>query len=157
MQALGTAIVDGDVDLQRQARSIAASPSLWLPFARFEEPRFRLKLPTGPHFEAWLLTWPPGQTTGVHDHGGSLGCFTVLEASVWETLLDEHGVAHETRQDVGELRSFGADVIHEVRNVATAAAITLHLYRPHLTRMTHNVNEDGQLRPRETWIAGKDW
>ena len=157
MALLGGTTVNRDLELESQARRMAASPSLWLPFARFEEPRFRLKLPTGPEFEAWLLTWRPGQGTGLHDHGGSSGCFTVLEASVWETVVDPQGVAHETRYAAGDLRSFDEDLIHEVRNVGTVGAITLHLYRPHLTSMTHYESEGGQLRAIETSIAGRDW
>ena len=38
-------------------------------------------------YEAWLLTWLPGQSTGLHDHGGSAGAFTVLSGVVEESTL----------------------------------------------------------------------
>lgn len=156
MAATGST-VKRDVDLEAQARALASSPSLWLPFARFEEPRFRLKLNVSTEYEAWLLTWLPGQTTGLHDHGGASGCFTVLQASVWETVIDERGRPHETRFAAGAVRSFESDIVHEVCNVGTVGAITLHLYRPELTSMTHYSNEGGRLRALETAVAGQDW
>ncbi len=124
MALFGAPTVNRDVELESHARAIAASPSLWLPFAGLEEPRFRLKLPTGPEYEAWLLTWLPGQTTGLHDYGGSSGCITVLEGTVWEAVVDPQGIARETRFAVGDLRRFYEYIIREVRNVGTIGAIS---------------------------------
>src|SRR3954471_14017962 len=72
---------------RERARSLARRPDLWRPLVQFTEPRFHARLASGPDWEAWLLTWLPGQSTGLHDHGGSAGAFTVLAGSVDEDLI----------------------------------------------------------------------
>ena len=34
--------------------------------------------------EVWLLSWLPGQRTGFHDHGESVGAFTVARTMLFE-------------------------------------------------------------------------
>jgi hypothetical protein len=101
--------------------------------ARFTEPQrwwARLALTAG--VEVWLLTWLPGQGTEPHDHGGAAGSFTVLGGEV----LEEHRYpgrrigrrTYGSGQGIG----FGGDRAHEVRNVGTLPAMTVHAYSPPL-------------------------
>lgn len=51
-----------------------------------ELPDERVGLPprTGPGYEAWLLSWLPGQGSGPHDHGRSSCVLTVLAGTLTE-------------------------------------------------------------------------
>lgn len=149
--------VPSDAALEALARDLAADTALWEPLVRFAEPRVCVPLDAGPGAEAWLLMWAPGQGTGLHDHGGASGCFTVLRGSVDETTVDGDGTVREDRYEVGDMRSFGVDVIHDVRNEGATGAVTLHVYRPQLSAMTHYSREGGVLSETGTRLAGRDW
>ncbi len=146
-----------DRALEVRARGLAAQTARWEPLVRFAEPRVCVRVDGGPDVEAWLLMWTPGQGTGLHDHGGSSGCFTVLRGSIWETTVDAEGMLTERRYEVGEARSFAEDVIHDVHNEGSAGAVTLHLYRPELAAMTHYAHDGGVLSQTVTRRAGRDW
>src|SRR5947209_5559422 len=102
------------------AARLAADEQLWRPHVQFRSPRHYTRLLAGNGWEAWLLTWLPGQSTGLHDHGGSAGAFAVLEGA-----LDESVVVPDRQQDVprvttracgdraGALRAVGPRPIHD--------------------------------------------
>lgn len=123
------------MELESKARSIAASTTLWQALARFEAPGFRLRIPTDGQYEAWLVNVRPGHTTSLRN--GSRGCFTVLQASVWERVVDEQGIAQDRRYSLGDVRSFDQHLSHKLSNVGTVDAITLHLYGPLLMGTAH--------------------
>lgn len=146
-----------DLGLEATVRDLASMRGLWQPLVRFTEPRLKVRLDVGPDVEVWLLTWSPGQGTGLHDHGGSSGCFTVLQGNLWETVIDPDGAAHELRYQAGELRSFDSEFIHDVRNEGVIGAASLHVYRPELRSMTHYSAADGSIEVVRTQYAGIDW
>lgn len=146
-----------DLDLEATARAIVADSARWEPLVRFAEPRVCVRIDAGPDAEAWLLMWTPGQGTGLHDHGGASGCFTVLRAAIWETTVDADGAERVARYEVGDIRGFDGDVIHDVRNEGPVGAVTLHLYRPELAAMTHYSRDSGVLSQTGTRFAGLDW
>jgi quercetin dioxygenase-like cupin family protein len=138
------------------ARSLAARPRVWRPLVRFTEPRYHVRLAVGPHWEAWLLTWLPGQSTLLHDHGGSAGAFTVLGGLVDEAIpLRGHLLTRRYR--TGKIRSFGPDHVHDVANHSRRTAVTLHVYTPRLTTMTRYVLTDGELVATCVEREGEDW
>ena len=60
-------------------RALAADRSQWAPLVRYDATsRWYHRLRTGPGYEVWLLSWVPGQGSGLHDHGRSSGVLTVL-------------------------------------------------------------------------------
>jgi len=146
-----------DPFLASTLRDLAADRNRWEPLVRFANPRVGVRLDTGPEVEAWLLMWSPGQGTGLHDHGGASGCFTVLRETMAETVVDAVGGSQEFRYRAGDVRSFDTDFIHDMRNAGTVGAVTLHVYRPELTQMTHYTAEDGLLIAVETRYAGRHW
>lgn len=75
-------------DLLSIARRYAADPDQW-PFAPRFDPRQRWygRLAERPDHEVWLLTWLPGQTTDLHDHGGSAGAFVVISGTLIEQTV----------------------------------------------------------------------
>jgi quercetin dioxygenase-like cupin family protein len=51
-------------------------------------PLWSVPLLVTPEVEAWLVGWPAGLVTGVHDHGGGTEAVTVVEGSLSEECLD---------------------------------------------------------------------
>jgi hypothetical protein len=146
------------------ARSLAGRVDLWRPLVRFSGRRFSARFATGPGWEAWLLTWLPGQSTGLHDHGGSEGAFAVLTGSVDEDLplRRPHGGAarihlRSRRYGPGEVRAFGTQHVHDVAARSGRRAVTLHVYAPRLTTMTRYDLSDGQLVVTVREREGEDW
>ena len=113
------------------ARSIAADRSQWEHLVRYDAAsRWYHRLRTGPGYEVWLLSWVPGQGSGLHDHGGSSGVLTVLDGALTERT--DRG----TRAlGSGAQRVFAPSYVHEVVNDALEPAVSLHIYYPGLTDM----------------------
>jgi len=113
------------------ARSVAADRTQWEHLVEYDATtRWYHRLRTGPGYEVWLLSWVPGQGSGLHDHGPSSGVLTVLEGTLTERT--ERG----TRAlGAGGQRVFAPGYVHEVVNDTLEPAISLHVYFPGLTEM----------------------
>lgn len=113
------------------ARAIAADRAQWEHLVEYDATsRWYHRLRTGPGYEVWLLSWVPGQGSGLHDHGRSAGVLTVLEGTLTERT--ERG----TRAlSAGTQRVFAPGYAHEVLNGALEPAVSLHIYYPGLTEM----------------------
>ncbi|MGW0858548.1 cysteine dioxygenase [Streptomyces sp. NPDC002690] len=113
------------------ARSIAADRSQWAPLVRYDATtRWYHRLRTGPGYEVWLLSWVPGQGSGLHDHGQSSGVVTVLEGE-----LTEHTERGTRRVGSDGQHVFAPGYVHEVVNDSLTPAVSLHVYFPGLTEM----------------------
>ncbi|MFJ6720961.1 cysteine dioxygenase [Streptomyces sp. NPDC091259] len=113
------------------ARSIAADRDQWEHLVRYDATtRWYHRLRTGPGYEVWLLSWVPGQGSGLHDHGGSSGVLTVLEGE-----LTEHGPRGPLALAAGAQRVFAPGYAHDVVNDTLDGAVSLHVYFPGLTEM----------------------
>ncbi|MYW00093.1 cysteine dioxygenase family protein [Streptomyces sp. SID3343] len=102
--------------------------------------RWYKRLAATEDMEIWLLSWLPGQGTGLHDHGGSSGVFTVVSGELHErslviTPLRRAG-ARERVLTAGSARVFGPTYVHEVTNMGTEPAVSVHVYAPKLNSMT---------------------
>lgn len=124
---------------------ILAERDQWLPDVRFDaaERWYRRldvsHLGSGLDVEAWLLSWLPGQRTGLHDHGGASGGFAVVAGSLREhsVRVSGHGQPRllTVSRHAGQQRLFGARHIHEIVNAGPEPAVSVHLYSPTLTTM----------------------
>lgn len=123
------------------ALRLAASPAEWITRVRLNPAgRWYERIHLDDSHEVWVISWLPGQGTGFHDHGGSVGAFAV----VWGTLMERRVVGGAATGQVlakpvgaGESRAFGQRYIHDVRNAApTAVAVSVHTYSPPLSQMT---------------------
>jgi predicted metal-dependent enzyme (double-stranded beta helix superfamily) len=149
----------GSRALSRIAGQLAAEPSLWWPHVRFQEDdRFYTRVSSGEAYEAWLLTWLPDQSTGLHDHGGSSGAFVVVKGALTETTVAPDG-AHEVVRTLHRrhVRTFGTAHVHDVANRGPDPAISLHVYAPALTTMRRYERVDEQLRQVSQERAGANW
>ncbi|MER7203423.1 cysteine dioxygenase [Streptomyces sp. CB01635] len=113
------------------ARTIAADPGRWEHLVEYDATsRWYHRLQTGPGYEVWLLSWVPGQGSGLHDHGRSSGILTVLQGELTER--SERGTRTLAP---GAQRVFAPGYVHEVVNDALEPAVSLHVYYPGLTEM----------------------
>ncbi|RJK95458.1 cysteine dioxygenase [Vallicoccus soli] len=163
--SLGAALPHGPgapspADLSRLVRRLAAEQDLWRGAVRYDpDHRHYARVATGTGYEAWLLTWLPGQSTGLHDHGGSAGAFTVLRGALRELSPRADGLRTRLRERVlqtAAVRTFGPDHLHDVAAL-DGPAVSLHLYGPALTTMTRYALVDGVLRVTAREGAGSDW
>lgn len=146
------------------ARRLARDEARWLPQVRFdagERVAVQLAIPAD-GCEAWLLTWLPGQRTGLHDHGGAGGAFAVLRGSLDETTLAPAGPGGfrptKARLSAPAVRAFGHHHVHDVLNAGVVPAVSLHVYAPALTTMTrYRLQADGRLDVLARERAGRDW
>ncbi|KNX37484.1 cysteine dioxygenase [Luteipulveratus halotolerans] len=107
-----------------------------------------------PQLQVWVIAWPPGTSTGWHDHGGAIGAFRVVRGS-----LDEHSWAageQRRRLGAGDLRMFSGTHIHDVRNVGARPALSVHAYSPNLASMTRYTLTDGRLAVADV-DEGEQW
>jgi predicted metal-dependent enzyme (double-stranded beta helix superfamily) len=150
--------------LHRLAQDLAHRTDLWRSRVSFaHDTRFSVRVAVTDDYEAWLLTWLPGQSTGLHDHGGSAGAFVVLEGSVEEaTLAPARGsspaaLVHRTLT-AGRVRSFGEHYVHDVTNTGAVPAVSLHVYAPALETMRFFVlDELGRPQVVSLEQSGTDW
>lgn len=122
-----------------------ASSSQWLERVRLRrDQRWYEQLYQGSEYDVWVISWMPGQTTGFHDHGASSGAFVVTTGN-----LEEHRPGERARvMSAGQSHAFDRDYAHDVRNVSSAPAISIHAYSPPLTEMNEYEIEGKRLVPR---------
>ncbi|MEU6391194.1 cysteine dioxygenase family protein [Streptomyces sp. NPDC046939] len=114
------------------ARAVAADRAQWAHLVEYDATsRWYHRLRTGPGYEVWLLSWVPGQGSGMHDHGPSSGVLTLLEGELTERT--EKGAFRTLR--AGAQRVFAPGYAHEVVNDSLEPAVSLHVYYPGLTEM----------------------
>lgn len=144
-------------DLLDVARRHAAAPDRWAVPACFDPvQRWYARLEATEEHEVWLLTWLPGQGTDLHDHGGSSGAFLVASGELVEQTVVGGRLAPR-RLAAGAGRRFGPRHVHVVGNHGTVPAVSIHVYRPALRRMTRYRLDDGVLRAAEVAEAGVAW
>lgn len=151
-------------DLHHLARRLACRTALWAPHVRFaHDSRWSVRVAVTDTYEAWLLTWLPGQSTGLHDHGGVPGAFAVLEGAVHESTLAPRGHALpvslvQRTIPTGRVRAFGPHLVHDVANTGRVPAVSLHVYAPALESMRRFVIDDrGRLQVVAREESGRDW
>jgi hypothetical protein len=124
-------------ELRAMVEKIVDAPSEWSNSVRFDlAERFCSRLRLDAAVEVWLICWDIGQDTLLHDHGGSVGAFTVARGS----LLEDYGAVHRTglatrRHTAGDTVGFGQDYLHNLVNVSTEPTVSIHAYSPPLRAM----------------------
>jgi rhodanese-related sulfurtransferase/mannose-6-phosphate isomerase-like protein (cupin superfamily) len=123
-----------------------ASSEGWMEKVRLRaEGRWYERLYHGPDYDIWVISWLPGQSTGLHDHGASSGALVVATG-----ILEEHRPGERTRVIYpGKPLAFGPDYAHDVRNVSLAPAISVHAYSPPLSEMNEYELDGSRLVLRE--------
>lgn len=140
-------VVPRDRELEWLVKEMAGHPAVWSHLIRYAEPRLCMPIVGVPGVQTWLLTWGPGQGSGLHDHRGSAWAFVVMRGSLREDVVDEAGQVHARSRAVGDVSSFRSNVVHELRNEGTEGAVSLHAFRPELAGLTPYVLEGGRVVP----------
>ena len=146
------------------ATRLAEQTELWEPLVAYDPiSRYYARLAGEPDFEAWLLTWVPGQGTEWHDHGGSAGAFVVVRGELTERHATVSPLAPPTIEaqprvlSEGSLRAFGTKHIHQVTNLGIEPAVSLHVYSPALVEMTTYAEDGPRLWEISSQLVGVDW
>jgi quercetin dioxygenase-like cupin family protein len=110
------------------AAELARDESRWRNRLRFDPAaRFVSLLEHTDEYEAWLLTWLPGQSTELHTHGNATGAFRVVSGVLTEQVMR----TNETLAlEPGQTRVFAPHYVHQVSNNGSEPAVSIHVYRP---------------------------
>jgi predicted metal-dependent enzyme (double-stranded beta helix superfamily) len=139
-------------DLCSVVRSVAAQPSYWsTPLVFDPAERWSRLLYADARYDLWILTWLPGQGTDLHGHDVSAGAFTVLRGSLVEARPNRRGRLHPEVLPLGFTRWIAPYAVHQVRNVESQPAVSVHAYSPPLRSMTSYDEQAGRLVPK--WQA----
>jgi predicted metal-dependent enzyme (double-stranded beta helix superfamily) len=122
---------------------VAANEAAWLPHLQLpsDGQRWWGRLHTDAHVDVWLLSWLPGQTTDLHDHGASAAGFTVVRGVLQELRVASTGPQRAIRHRPGAPAYVAPALVHDVHAVAGTPAVSIHAYSPPLTRMTYYERE----------------
>ena len=151
------------INLIKIATDLANQRALWEPLVSYDSAaRYYVRLAHEQEFEAWLLTWLPGQGTDWHDHGGSAGTFITLRGVLTEQYAEVgYGpprIIPAGRELVaGALRSFGSRHVHHVSNRGVEPAVSLHVYAPSLVEMHQYEARGDQLHVVSSKLIGVSW
>ena len=136
------------IDVAALVEELAAAPSTWAPLAQHHpDRRWWTRLVATDQVDVWLITWPPGGTTDLHDHGTSTAAFSVVEGVLEEVRSDRTGHLTGTRLEAGQTGRVEPGAVHDVRNPGGTAAVSIHAYAPPLTRMTYYEAGPAGLEP----------
>ena len=116
--------------------------------------------------DIWLISWVPGHSTELHDHGGSLGALTLLSGSLDEFRWDGERLRRR-RLGAGDQAGFPLGWVHDVVWAPTRRApsvtpsfvsegptLSVHAYSPPLTVMSYyEVTGQQTLRRRRTELT----
>jgi quercetin dioxygenase-like cupin family protein len=114
------------------------------PYVEFDEDvRWHQRIYRDQRVDIWVISWLPTQCTELHDHGGSSGSFTVLSGELSEAVPTGPGI-HDTVRHSGDSVGFGPHYVHDVRNLSSEPAVSVHAYSPPLTTMNfYDLGETG--------------
>ena len=148
------------VDPAAIARRLASATRWPGTLSEVGERTWRLLAAT-PQFDAWMIAWPHGGRVSLHDHGASRGALAVVCGTLAETVpwRDDAGRLSLLRHDLvaGSLRSLELGHIHDVTNPGTQTAVSLHVYSPPLTSMTHYDIADGRRLEARAVRSARHW
>lgn len=143
------------------ATDLATRRDVWPSEIRFDpDRRWYTRLPLDEAAQSWLLSWLPGQGTGLHDHGDAAGVFVVVEGELRETCVtgSDRGMCETVRTfTAGQARPFGSHHVHDVVNPGPAPAVSLHVYTPALTTMRRYRRHGDLLVQTGVERTGQDW
>jgi predicted metal-dependent enzyme (double-stranded beta helix superfamily) len=135
------------------AEGMAERARLWPGMASSTTRRWEL-LASSETFEAWVIGWPPGGVIELHDHGDSAGAVVVATGELVETLVTENFDNSVTttsrRMTAGTSWTMGHRHVHDVVNDGPRPAVSVHVYAPRLTAMTHYRIVNGLLQVEKT-------
>jgi cysteine dioxygenase len=109
----------------------------------------RVLIHSGPAYDALVLCWRSGQSSPIHDHGGSMCGVYIIEGTATETVFAASPCgrlvpARSHTFGAGEFRVSGFGDTHQMANLEPPGSdlISLHIYSPPLSGMrTYTIGE----------------
>lgn len=101
--------------------------------------------------EAWIIAWPAGTGLGLHDHAGSGAGIHIVAGRLRERYVGADGDLVVRWWHGGSQYDLPGDHVHEVINVDSDEAISVHVYSPPVGDL--RFREDMALGPR-TVVTG---
>jgi len=130
----------------RLAREAALLPAL----ADLSE-RCWTRIAESESYEAWAIGWPPRGSIDLHDHGDSAGAVFVVSGQLTETRLVRgdggRTCAEVTSLFAGDSIELPSWCVHDVVNLGSTSAVSIHVYGPKLRSMTYYSFEGESLIP----------
>jgi quercetin dioxygenase-like cupin family protein len=112
----------------RVAREFALNRDRWKHLLRYDPAeRWSALVERTAEREVWLMSWLPGQSTDLHDHGRATGAFTVVSGVLTERVTRSVELVHDLGP--GESRVFAPNYVHQVTNNGIDPAVSIHVYR----------------------------
>lgn len=135
-------------ELTTLVRTVAEDPALWRPHVRMPTgaDRWWTRLSSDSRVDVWLLSWLPGHSTDLHDHGGSAAAFSVVRGRLVEIRADRSGARTAYTRSPGATTWVAPGVVHDVHGAGSVPAVSLHAYSPPLREMNYYAQTPGGLR-----------
>jgi predicted metal-dependent enzyme (double-stranded beta helix superfamily) len=133
-------------ELATLVRGIAADEQLWVPRLVLPEGggrRWWTQLAGDAAVDVWLLSWAPGHSTDLHDHGFSAAAFAVVRGQLSELRQGADGRLHAYRRPAGSVTTVAAGVVHDVHGAGRSASVSIHAYSPPLREMNYYTLDGG--------------
>ena len=126
-------------ELARVVQAVADDDAAWQPHVRLPAgtKRWWTRLPGDDVVDLWLLSWLPGHSTELHDHGASSAAFTVVRGQLGEMRVQRNGRLTAHRRPAGSTTALDPGVIHDVYGAGNEVAVSIHAYSRPLTRMNY--------------------
>src|SRR3954452_19870362 len=99
-------------ELTALVRAVAADEGLWTPRLKIprDGERWWTRILGDPAVDVWLLSWLPGHSTDLHDHGASVAAFTVVRGQLGELRQRVDGHLHAVTHTVGSVADIAPGV-----------------------------------------------
>lgn len=139
-------------------QGLALAEDLWRPHVKHDaDERARVRLLATPAYEVWLLGWTPGQSVGLHDHGGANAAYFVVDGTLTETIAFDRGTRRLAERTIaaGAAGIVEAGHLHDVGNRSNTIATSIHAYSKPLRSMGfYDIPEAGVHghRVRTLWV-----
>ncbi len=139
-------VLDTDA-LAQLVADVTADRLAWEPLVVVDPDRRRYRLVyEDERLDLWVLSWMPGQATGLHDHGTSAVALTAAQGSVIERHLVIGDEPTRRILTPGPVHTGRGGYIHAVGHHEGSPAVTIHAYSPPLIQVgQYRAAEDGQI------------
>jgi len=130
-------------------KAVARDEDTWLDQLKLPQGRQRWwrQLLGDDAVDVWLLSWLPGHSTDLHDHGASAAAFTVVRGRLTELRQGPDGRLHTVPRGTGSVTGLAPGVIHDVHGSGRTPAVSIHAYSPPLREMNfYEFDRSGHVR-----------
>lgn len=141
IQFISNRLAEKDVFSPGEIRSIVLEAQVTaedlMPWADFDHPMSdsygRKLVLQGPHFEIMVMSWAPGDFSGIHDHGftswGAVQVFGPAEHATFRIEVDELSTLARWDMKNGEVIGVNHQLIHQMGNPnENISFLSLHVY-----------------------------